>query len=542
MPKPRPLIRTYAIYGGQIGLLLVVVLLSFATNAGFAFQQHFFGMGFDELREGRLVTVAEDGALDTGRAWFWVGWLLVIAGSRGLLSYISQVAGMLLGQRLLYRLRDRVLGQVQRLDQAWHRRHGHGEIVTRATRDADKVRDAVIIGTRQLLDVALMMLSVVGLLFWYHPLLGSVPALCIAIGIWLNLRYADRLVALNRHADDAYDSLTQDLTETVSGVRVVKAFRLEHQRLTSFGQHLASFIARATHALRWSSLRLPWPQAIVAVGHGWVLTCGGWLAGTGRISPGYFLVGLMLMTGVIFRFEMVSRAVRLFADARASAGRLWELLDAEPSVVGGSASVPDGALGLKLDGVSVHEDGSPVLHDLDLQLEPGSTVALVGATGSGKSTLASLLPRLRDPSTGQVQLCGADGVWTALPDYDLASLRRRVQVVAQDSFLFSDTIRANLVMADPDADEERLWAMLNAADAADFVRALPDGLDTLVGERGVTLSGGQRQRLCLARALIARPGLLILDDATSAVDALTERRILRALSDHGGGTDPEKPA
>ena len=532
-----PLLRTYSLYGTQLGLLAVVLGLSIAVNGGFAVQQHVFGVGFDELLTGDLVLVSADGGVDASRAWFFVGVLMAIALGRGVLGYLSQVLGMLLGQRLLHTLRDRVLVQVQRLDQGWHRVHGHGEIVTRATRDADKVRDAVIIGTRQLLDVALMMLAVVGLLCWYHPLLGAVPALCIAIGVWLNLRFADRLVRLNRHADDAYDALTQDLTESVAGVRVVKAFRLEDQRLAGFRGHLATFIARATRALRWSAVRLPWPQGIVALGHGWTLACGGWLVGTGAISAGDFLVGLMLMTGVIFRFEMVSRAVRLFADARASAERLWELLDAEPTVTSGERALEPGALAVRCRGVTVLEGaGTPVLRDLDLELTAGSTVALIGATGSGKSTLASLLPRLRDPDHGDIAVAAAGGEWIPLPQLRLDQLRRAVQVVAQDSFLFSDTIRANLLLGDPTADEARLWESLELADAAGFVRELEHGLETVVGERGVTLSGGQRQRLCLARALVARPGILVLDDSVSAVDALTERRILDGLRERRGGT------
>ncbi|MDA3961380.1 MAG: ABC transporter ATP-binding protein [Planctomycetota bacterium] len=528
--RPSPLLRTFSLYRRQLPLLALVAGISALVNVGMAVQQHLFGTAFDELLDGTLVQVMPGGGYAAGRAWMWGGILLAIVLARGVVGYGGQVLGMLLGQRLLHDLRDRVLAQVQSLDQAWHRRHGAGEIVTRATRDADKVRDAVVIGTRQLLDVFLLIAAVLGLLWIYHPLLGLVPTLCMAAAVYLNLRYGDRLVQLDRQADDAYDILTQDLTESVSGVRVVKAFTLEEQRIESYRGHLQRFMDKAAHALRWAAVRLPVPQALFATAHGWCLAYGGMLVGSGALTRGDWLVGLMLMTGVIFRMEMVARAVRMFADARASAARLWELLDARSGIEDGADDVPAGALALQMRAVGVHDGpGRPVLDGLNLDLEPGQVVALIGATGSGKSTLASLLPRLRDPDAGVISVAGSDGAWCELKSLRTAALRRRVQVVAQDSFLFSMSVRDNMLISAPDADEDQIWAALALADAADFVRELEHGIETVVGERGVTLSGGQRQRLCLARALVAQPGLLVLDDSVSAVDAVTERRILSSL-------------
>jgi ATP-binding cassette subfamily B protein len=212
--------------------------------------------------------------------------------------------------------------------------------------------------------------------------------------------------------------------------------------------------------------------------------------------------------------------VQIGADAQASAGRIIELLDAVPAVAPGSQSLPEGPLSVELAGVVV----APALQGLDLVLSAGSMTALVGATGSGKSTLAELLPRLRDPDAGVVRLGGCD-----LRQADPQAVRRRVQVVFQEGFLFSASIRDNLALADPTISNEAIWQALAVCAARDFVAALPQGLASEVGERGVTLSGGQRQRLCLARALLARPDVLVGDDATSALDALTEAQVLAGL-------------
>jgi len=180
--------------------------------------------------------------------------------------------------------------------------------------------------------------------------------------------------------------------------------------------------------------------------------------------------------------------------------------------------------------------GATVLNQLSLTIIPGSVVALVGPTGCGKSTLASLLPRLIDPQQGRVAFGSEKTTWCDARTLDLTNLRQRVQVVYQDSFLFSDTVRANLLLGQPSASDADIHAALTAAHAHDIIKSLPDGLNTIIGERGATLSGGQRQRLCLARALIAKPAVLCLDDATSALDAITERHILDHLRQHNGGT------
>ena len=523
-PHAHPLWRCFAFYRMVPWLFVTVTASLIVVNLAQPFSQWLIGVALHEVETGRAVTRLADGTLDLSRAWWWAGVLMGFTLVRSIAQYATTIFSLYLGQQLLFHLRDTVLAQVQALDLAYHQRHGAGELINRATRDSDKVRDAVVGGYRTVLELAMVLLGTLGLLAWYHPLLAVVPAVLFFVAVALARSQADALVALDRRTDDAYDHVAQDLSEGVHGVRVIKAFALEGVRSQRFRERIGGYVIAAGQALSYTAVRLPVPQIIVATGHAWVLLVGAWLVSRGMINLGELIAAMMAMQALVFRVEAIGRLVQTFADARASAERIGEFLDAVPAVKDGTESASPGIL--RLEGIRVEDPrgGPAILDQLDLELIPGEVVALVGVTGSGKSTLASLLPRLRDPDAGRVILNGAD-----LRSLRLAEVRSRIQVVQQDSFLFSDTIAGNLLMAAPGASEAELWAALERADAKEFVAALPKGLASEVGERGVTLSGGQRQRLCLARALIASPWVLCGDDATSALDALTERTILTGL-------------
>ncbi len=524
IPSARnPLWRTYGLYRRHLGLVGLVVLLSLAANASFGYQQHLFGQTFEHLR---LLAIGEAPA---DRLGFWCMVVLLFTVGRAVAAYATQIVGSMLGQRLLFQLRSRLFHQVVELDQRFHREHGGGELIARTTRDSDKVRDAVVIGTRQLLDTLMIIIGGLAFLFWCHPLLGLVQGALIGIAAWMLVHQADRLVKLNRATDDSYDRVTQDFTEGVIGVRVIKAFNHESARLAHFRRLLRGFMDHARRALLYTATRLPVPQAVVAMGHAWILYYGGVLVADGSIDSGTYIAALMLVTGLVFRMDGIGRVVRIMAEARASAARVWQVLDARTAVRSGESPLPAGPLGLRLDGVRVAPGEHAILADCSLAVAPGEVVALVGPTGSGKSTLCSLFPRLRDPDGGQV-LIGSDASgWQSVADCRIDALRQAVQVAYQGSFLFSDSVAGNLRLADASADERQLWHALHLAAAEDIVKGLPEGLATRIGERGLTLSGGQRQRLALARALVADPAVLILDDATSALDAHTEAAILARL-------------
>ncbi|SMF31927.1 ATP-binding cassette, subfamily B, multidrug efflux pump [Pseudomonas sp. LAIL14HWK12:I11] len=533
-----PLLRALAIYREMPWRFALVTALYIAGNLGLVWQQWLIGHAVDDVSAGRAVVRLPDGNLDAAVAWHWLWLLLAIALGRGVLQYAAAVLSLVLSQALLTRLRERILTQVQRLHLGYHWRHGMGELVTRTTRDADKVRDALITFWRQIIETPLVVMAAVGLLSGYDPLLGLVPLLLTGAGLWLFVVQTDRLVTLDRAVGAAYDQVSQDLAEGIGGVRVIKAFGLEGQRIERFAQQVGVFTGHARSALAYASSRIPLPQAVVALGHVWILVYGAHRVAAGALGIGELVTSLLVATTLVFRIEGIGRVMQTFADARASAERIWQLLDEQPAILGGQATLPPGPLGLKLAQVRVSAPTGEraILQDCSLTLQPGEVVALVGATGTGKSLLASLLPRLADVQGGAV-LVGSDAVgWQDVRALDLADLRRRVQVLPQESFLFSDSLAANLRLAAANASTAELREGLRLAAADDVLERLPHGLDTPLGDRGVTLSGGQRQRLCLARALLGAPDILCLDDATSALDALGERQVLHNIRRLRGDT------
>lgn len=538
MIEKHPLLRSLAIYREMPWRFALVAGLFVAINLGLVWQQWLIGHAVNDVSAGRAVIRHADGSLDASLGWHWLWLMLAVALGRGALQYAASVMSLVLSQELLTRLRERILAQVQSLHLGYHWQHGMGEMITRTTRDADKVRDALITFWRQVVETPLVVLATVGLLSWYNPWLGLVPLLLTVTGLWIFVMQTERLVELDRSVGAAYDRVNQDLSEGIGGVRVIKSFALEQSRIQGFSEQVAVFAGLARQALAYSSSRIPLPQAVVALGHVWILVYGAHLVAAGQLGIGELVTSLLIATTLVFRIEGIGRVMQTFADARASAERIWQLLDAPAAIRSGSATLPASPLWLRLEHVSVSAPGGgrDILHDCSLALVPGEIVALVGATGTGKSLLASLLPRLTDVSTGRV-LLGNDGAgWQDIRELDLGALRQRVHVVPQESFLFAGSLAANLRLNAPDATDEQLLEALRLAAADDILLRLPHGLATPLGDRGVTLSGGQRQRLCLARALLGQPDILCLDDATSALDAISERHVLNNLRELRGTT------
>lgn len=536
-----PLLRCLALYREMPWRFAITAVLFAAGNLSMAWQQWLLGRAIHDVELGKAVVQHSDGSLDYSVALGWLAILLGIAFARGLIQYLSGLMALIIGQDLLFILRERIFYQVQHLDLAYHREHGVGGMVTRTTRDADKLRDALVNFWRQVFETALVVIATVAMLCWYSPLLGLVPLFITLAGMALLIRQTDGLVALDRAVGEAYDEVNQNLTEGVSGVRVIKAFGLEPTRIGDFTRQVSLFALHSRRALAYACSRIPLPQIVIALGHVWVLAYGAHLVGQGVINIGELVASLLLANALVIRVEGIGRVMQVFADARASAARLWELLDARPSIVGGTHRLAQGELGVRLLEVSLqppHKDKA-ILQHCSLTLNPGEIIVMVGTTGSGKSSLLSLLPRLVDADQGEVQLGSDEHGWQNITQLDIHNLRRHVHVVPQESFLFSDTLAANLRMAKPDASDAELLRALRLANAEEVLTRLEHGLDTRIGDRGITLSGGQRQRICLARALLSQARVIGLDDATSALDAATERQIIdniRALKQqHGQG-------
>jgi ABC-type multidrug transport system fused ATPase/permease subunit len=428
-----------------------------------------------------------------------------------------------------YDLRNRMYEHLHSLELAFFDGQQTGQLMSRSTVDLQAVRFFLGYGLIFILQSALTILIAAGVMLAVDPRLAAVSLAPMPFVIWVAFRYGRRNRPATQEVQQRIAELTADAEENISGVRVVKAFAQEERQLHRFSRSVGRVFDQSMVSTRLRAFYSPFIAFLPQLGLAALLLVGGRQAIQGELTVGEFVAFygyVLLLTGPM---RMLGIALGMAQRAVASGARVFEILDTEPTLTApiDAPGLPSGGGRVQLRGVTFgYGDGEPVLRDVDLEVEPGRTVALVGPTGSGKTTLVMLIPRLYDVDEGAVLVDGAD-----VRSVDPASLRREVAVVSDDAFLFSATLRDNIAYARPDASAEEVAAASERAGLTEVLEDLPEGLDTLVGERGHTLSGGQRQRVAIARALLAQPRILILDDATSSVDATTESRIKAALAE-----------
>src|SRR5512132_1734858 len=425
-------------------------------------------------------------------------------------------------------LRNRMYGHLQALELGFFDRQQTGQLMSRATVDLQAVRFFLGYGLVFILQSALTILLAGAAMFAVQPGLAAVSLIPVPIVVFVSARYGRHSRPALQELQQRIAELTADVEENIGGVRVVKAFAREDRQLDRFRGRVGRVWDQAMVTTRLQAFYNPLIGFLPQLGLAAILFYGGRQVIDGRLSVGEFsaFYAYLLMLLSPMRTLGISRG--LAQRAPAAGARVYQILDREPRIASrpDAPALPPGSGHVELRDVTLQYEGAhrPALRDVDLDIPAGTTVALVGATGSGKTTFVALLPRLYDVTAGEVLIDGAD-----VRDVDVASLRASIAVVDDAPFLFSASVAENIAYAHADATREEIELAARRAQAHDFIARLPDGYDTRVGERGLTLSGGQRQRVAIARAFLADPRVLILDDATSSVDATTEQEIKQAL-------------
>ncbi len=454
--------------------------------------------------------------------------VIVVGVIRALFAVMRRILAGHVSLAVEFDLRDMVFAHLQRLSFGYFDRMPVGQLMSRATSDLQTVRFFLGYGLIFLFMHAFTLVFVtVVLLFIDVPLtllaLLMGPAL-VAVAARASKRSHPVLVDVQQKVGD----VTQTAEESIAGIRVVKAFGQEDAQGERFSRRAEAAFARSVDAARLQSFYQGLMGFLPVLGIAVVIAVGGVMTINEVLTLGEFVQFYLYLAILTFPFRSIGNLIASAQRAAASGQRVFEILDTEPDLAEAEPprALPVGGGHVRMEGVTFgYDPARPVLRDLHLDIPAGRTVALIGPTGSGKSTITQLIPRFYDPQQGRVLVDGADVREVALEDIRLA-----VGMVGQDPFLFSDTVRANIAFGRPDATDEQVREAARMAQAAAFIQRLPDGFDTVVGERGFTLSGGQRQRIAIARAILVDPRILVLDEATASVDASTEREISRALA------------
>ena len=487
----------------------------------------------------RIIVDQVIGPRDLRLLGWAVGGLVAVYAVQQLVNSGDMFIRHALGEKFLLDLRVHLYAYLQKLSLSFFERRSTGELMSRVTNDVNALENFVTHGSAlALVDllrlgggaVILLILDVRLALLVLMP----VPVLAVALRL-----FNTRIRPVYRGVRARLGDLNAQLQDNLSGMRVIQAFGQEERELARFAVESTNYYQARVRGIRYWSTFFPGMRFVASLGTAIVLGAGAWMVVQGQLSLGTMVAFLSYMTSFYEPINRLTEIDNVFQEAIAAGERIFELLDEPPDIQDAPGAVELRAI----EGSVVFDDvhfryGSPcpgivaegydadrdVLHDVDLAMAPGEVVALVGPSGAGKTSIANLLCRFYDPIHGRVLVDGHD-----LREVQLASLRKQVAVVLQDTFLFNSSIRENLLYGKPDATDEELHAAARAAYAHEFIVELPDGYDTEIGERGVRLSGGQKQRLALARAILADPRILILDEATSSVDAEAEYLIQQAL-------------
>ncbi|MEM7350836.1 MAG: ABC transporter ATP-binding protein [Acidobacteriota bacterium] len=445
-----------------------------------------------------------------------------------LFEYAYAVLWRNLAQNVQHDVRVDAYGRLQELELAYFEDRSTGGLMAILNDDVNQLERFLDGGANEVLQVLTTVVVIGGLFFYLAPSVAWMSFVPVPLILWGSFHFQKRIQPRYAEVRERVAMLSAQLANNLSGIATIKSFVAEDREVARVARESDAYQAANRHAIRISSAFSPLIRVAVLVGFSATLVYGGYLALDGHLEVGAYSVMVFFTQRLLWPLTRLGQTFDLYQRAMSSTHRVLDLMDTKPAIEDGPEHLEMAQVAgeLAFDQVGfAYREGFPVLHDLDLDIAAGRTTALVGATGSGKTTVLKLLLRFYDVTSGHVRLDGRD-----LRQLHLGDLRAAIGLVSQDVFLFHGTVRENLAYGRPDASFEEMVEAAKVAEAHDFIVALPEGYDTVVGERGQKLSGGQRQRLSIARAVLKDPPILILDEATSAVDNETEAAIQRSLA------------
>ncbi len=456
------------------------------------------------------------------------GLLIALSLVKGLFQYWMRVVIIGISRDIEFDLRNDLFNHLVELSQDFYSRYRTGDIMARSTNDLNAVRMMLGPGIMYTAETTVMLLLSVGVMLSTDPrltLIALIPAPVVSLAV---VYFGRRIHTRFEHIQKMFSDISSKVQENLAGVRVIRAYAQEQPEVEQFASLNRDYIRENIGLARIQGMFMPLLQALIGLTFLLVLWAGGRQLMQGRISLGGFVMFNTYMGMLIWPMIAFGWVVNLMQRGTASLDRINEMLHEKPTITLPAGLLRSPALcspEIRFRGVYVSHGERQALAGIDLTIREGETVAVVGHTGSGKTTLASLIPRLFDPQQGTVEYGGVD-----VKDFDPRELRRQIGFVPQETFLFSATLAENIAWGAPNAGTDEIRWAAEIAGLSNDIEAFPHGLETVIGERGLTLSGGQKQRTAIARAIIRNPRILILDDALSSVDTVTEEKILRGLS------------
>jgi ATP-binding cassette subfamily B protein len=453
--------------------------------------------------------------------------LVVITSVFLLLRYLREVARSKMSMTLVFYIREAVYDKLQRVGFGFHDAISSGQLINRSLTDLNQVRTFVETSVLLTVEIVLVVVGYIALIATRSTWVAALSLVPLPIWTWYILRFSKKVQPANKLVMEAGDKDVSIITENIAGVHVVKAFATEKLEVGKYNSNADTYYQRVIRRIRMFADFTPVIRAIATASHLTLFWAVAALMIKGKLDAGDFLILGSAMGAILTRLQQVATINEQYQNAVVSARRLYEVLAAAPTVPQSTIAkpLPSGSGSVRFDHVTFgYAPEKSVLHDIEFHVPGNSIVAIVGPTGAGKSTLMSLLARFYDPQQGRILIDGMD-----IRDATLASLRTQVAFVFQETYLFSDTIAANIAYGRPGITPGEIEAAARLAQAHDFIEQMPRGYESVLAERGSSLSGGQKQRLAIARAILTNPRILILDDATAAVDPETEDMIRRAM-------------